>query len=1551
MVRHIGQSSSSTFVVGAVFLALFLLLTLAVVESKKSSSSSPRNNVHRKYVDVDAIMHAAKQKVSTSNNKKKKNNNYVKVNCPPGKSLLYRFRATTLIGNRGLVNSRKGTAGNAETLMYGKMILTCPSQSTTKKALQISGQDSDRKKNVVLVTFLNGFFAQYQGRSRGLSGRKYRRLMTSTDITKELNQYPMLFVQSTSGHIQSLVFRQSESRYMRAIKKGLLRLLTTETRKKARSQTDGFGGKYYKNYEKRFTRGKFTKTRRSLRIYQRFSHDDFISTMPVSKRHLHYDASHLVRVSLKKHVPTHASMKIKLTFGPSSDIPRHYAFEAFEKLTKESKRDKNPEPHSASELETLFIGSINLEEIRKTRGSFDGKIQETIVNLEKNGRGAKLGSEFAFENSFSVNKFDRKATLSLKRKQFSPRFFRTLLNGVKQDPSLSRESNQVLTALAKYSKLHPIKSADILLAEISKGIKTLNTNKLDRTSKTALKNYLESIQNLCATVKSSRVQEKLIQLSTMHPYLTSNYVYASIVIAYPTESVFSLLKTLKSQGIKAFARGGSKKYKIDDDYNNEVKENAFMAYADLANRLRDVRLQRMIVKEIVTRIGKSKDLTELTTNFHALNNAGKGVQVEILYMFLADDRVPDSIKVLIVENLKKRLRDEKSVDDMIHEILGSTGYSPLVKASLINAQSERELHLRRGTSIKHVYRVHKRSKNEEISTAAKNYLYTCGTHESGEALAKAMGLKRKKQRNNRRRRSSLTYGLVGRSLLSHEDLELLDNFESMEQKNVLFIRFFRRIGNAFRRAFQRVGHAFRRVGHAFRKVGSHLRQIAHRVGRGIVRIAKTVAKGVVKAVNWLKDKILAAINAVKKIVEKIKYYFSAAKFENQKACMQVSVNPNDQLCLYQSNMINFVRKQGDLSTIKKAKHFSFEKLLGTNAVHMYLGFLVYAGATFECSTERTSFDFVLIAKANMYAKLFKKQFIVIDAAGELTKRPDEPINDNIFVKVFETTFINKRFVPDRIREIIEACFSETKPLVEKRFPKLIDWSYQFQIGPVPVHFNFNVGLNMGVELRYGVCVERLEASVSVEPYISLSVTGSANVGIPVAKVGVYLRATITYRIIPRLAFEKCNLCAMLQHKLDGIEFSVGLTASLMKWSKEWSFFRTQTKAFVKTLFEKCIGAGGYKPSDNDSKKLELSKTPVNNDQQQQQESNAQQPQQQGGETQQSPNAPPTNPPGYQEPDPGVTNGKVDSPQELTKVAQEKGLGNWVKKTTKYKPLFGPHALRIPLNGNSIVPPKPGRQTLKAPVTVQQEKVWSSEFLTKHVPKEVIANVGIEKLRHLPSEYFHLKMEDRAKIPNTILDLPPKDFKRFIAHLPSRYNKDTSLVIPENAYTKVWSKEVLQKRLPKQIVQKVPIEYLRHLPEEVLQVRQRILSKVPVAIYEQSPSAVVAFICKNYKRLCKRLLETVKADTGMDIKSEVQQAQQKLQEQQHAQQQQSQQQQANNTAQQAPESVPQQQSPAVVPTREPQQEVTGNGQRHHSIRTPYGRIHLDINVNVNKKPQK
>ena len=870
-----------------------------------------------------------------------------------------------------------------------------------------------------------------------------------------------------------------------------------------------------------------------------------------------------------------------------------------------------------------------------------------------------------------------------------------------------------------------------------------------------------------------------------------------------------------------------------------------------------------------------------------MNNAGRAVQVELLYAFIADDRVPDAIKILIVENLKKRLRDETQVDDMIHSLLSSTGYTPVVKASLINAQTEREKHLKKGSSTKQFAYFHKKFKNEEIRSAIKDYLYTCGSQQCGDELARAMRLKKKSQKQVRPKRKSTRVGLVGRSLLSSEDMELLETFENVEQNTLFFRRLaraFRRVGSHFRRIGSRIRSHFRRIGARLRGIGRKIGGALRRVAKGIAKVAKKVAKGVMKAVNWLKEKIEAALNAVKKIIAKIKYYFSAAKFENQQACMPAN-KKGEQLCLYNTDMVNFVRKQGDLSTIDKSKQFVFEKLLGTNAVNMYTGFLVYAGASFQCSAEKTGFDFVLFARAEMTAKLFKKQLTVVAASAEFSKRPDDPVNDNVYVKVFQTVFINKQFVPEKIRKFLELCFSETKPLIEKRFPKLVDLNYQFQIGPVPITFNFNVALNMGVELRYGLCISKLEASTSVEPYVSLSVTGSAGVGIPVAKAGIYLKATITYRIVPRLAFEHCNLCASLQHKLEGITFDVGMTVKLFTFKKEWKFFRQQTKGYVKTLFEKCIGAGGYKPSDNDNTKLTFTsqKSSDSTDQQTPQDAS-----------------------GYQD-TPVEPSGPVANHEELTNIAEQKGLGTWAKKTSGYKPLFGPNAQNIPLTG--LKPQEPSRQALHAPVTQQEDKVWSTEFLKEHVPQKVLESIDIEKLRRLPLAYFQLKMEDREKLPNDVLLLSPADFDKFIQHLPGRYMKDTSIVLPPYAYTKVWSSEVLQKRLPANVFKNVPIQYLRHLPEEILQISKRVLGEVPYATYKQGEGAIVGWICAKYNHLCARLKKLFKADgTSINIVSP----------------------QSNNNTSKRPAHVQSAQS-------------ASRGRRRR-------RVYIDVNVNVNNKAQ-
>ncbi|KAG2391824.1 hypothetical protein C9374_013309 [Naegleria lovaniensis] len=1350
------------------------------------------------------------------------------VSCPLDKSLVYKFKTTTLVGARGsdhketsTTHDRKGKAGNAETVISGQLVLTCFGSTSPEN-------------NIMLVSFRNTIFAQYQGLNKGM---KYRKLITRSDLTEKLNKNVMIVVQSKSAHIHKLIFHKSESRYVRSVKKGILRLLTTETRRKSRPQTDGFGGKYFKDYQRRMIKGKNSR-RNLLSITQKYSHDDFISALPLDKRQIHYEGKHVVLLNLKKHVIQKGKMTVKMEFGVRKHP--HVAFKKFEKLTKNYKRDKTPStaPDAASaDLETFYFGSIKLERVQNSVSSKQDKaLEEAVKNLRQNGKQSSIGNEFEFENTFSVTKQDRREMKKLQRKSFSSKTFKNMLKSVKQTPaSISVDMNKKLDVLAKYGQKYAVKAGKILLSEIKKGVSELN--KSSGSKKDQVKSYMESLQSLVASIKSSSIQNRLVSLSSSHPMLANNYIYASIVIPLPTNAVYSFLKSLKNRGIK----GLGKKSKEEKD---QIKMNAFMAYADLASRLKDKKLQADIVKEILSRISSSKTATELETYVHALNNAGKAVDPRILFAFLNSKSVADSIKILLARNLEKRLQDDNNVDQLVNAILESNigNTSPRVKAAVINAQAVREKHLRSGASVVHASRLHHRTRNEELKSAIKNYLFTVGSERAGKELAKTMKVTKKRGARKHHKRNKAT-------LLSLDDMQALDDAQNVlgrrgrsgrprlarkaTAKSATKAVTSKKRGSAARRTTVRKAvksktaskaraKASSRAGR--RKVGSKIKSAFKKVGQKIGNAAKTVGRGLKKAANWVKEKAMAAINAVKRLVERLKEKFGTAKFENQQACLPASATEGDQICLYNPDMIDFVRRQGDLSTIQKAKHFSFEKLVGSNSINLYCGALFYSGTTFVCNQDQKYFDFVLMGRVDVEANLFKKKVVLLEISAELAKRPQQPVNDKIFLKVFQTTFLNTHILPAKIRQMIDVCMSDSKPLFEKNFPKLVDVERAFQVGPVPVTFHINVALTTKVEFVYGICVDKLEASASLEPFVSISVSGSANIGIPVARAGVYVKGHFSYRLIPKLAFENCKLCVSLSHRVDDLGFEVGLNVKVVKWTKFWKLYGLLGTPYSKTLFEKCLalttGGGAVRAisgnsHQNDSPDVNLITATS--------EGSTSTPDNQGHH--------------------------IITPTEL-----RKNHIDVASTATDYKPFFGPHATKLPAENE---PSNEGsneveKESLRAPVESSKDSVWSSDFLKSHVSKDLLNKVGVENMRRLPLEYFELNRQDREKIPTDVYSLPPSDIKSYIKRLPRRYHKQEHVEIDQKSFSKVWSREVLERRLPSSVMEKVPIQYLRHLPDEVLRIRRRVLEEIPVEDFKGGKAGITNWICHHYEDLCLSL---------------------------------------------------------------------------------------------------
>ena len=108
-------------------------------------------------------------------------------------------------------------------------------------------------------------------------------------------------------------------------------------------------------------------------------------------------------------------------------------------------------------------------------------------------------------------------------------------------------------------------------------------------------------------------------------------------------------------------------------------------------------------------------------------------------------------------------------------------------------------------------------------------------------------------------------------------------------------------------------------------------------------------------------------------------------------------------------------------------------------------------------------------------------------------------------------------------------------------------------------------------MKYAYCLNSFSASLSLEPTLVADITGSADVGIPLAKATVAISASATTRGIPELSFSSCNLCATLSYKLESANFEATLKGKVAVWEKSWTLYTyTLPIAYSKQLYQQCV---------------------------------------------------------------------------------------------------------------------------------------------------------------------------------------------------------------------------------------------------------------------------------------------------------------------------------------------------------------------------------------------
>ncbi|KAF0980400.1 hypothetical protein FDP41_013614 [Naegleria fowleri] len=1024
------------------------------------------------------MMISATTPTITSPNNNNKNastlpTNTISITCPTDNEMVYHFKSSTLLGTQphlqNVASIKKGSA--QENTLMGQMTLTCA---------------GTKKKNLVLVTFPSAQFLQFQGvkkygnmnkkdvefwfgkknhkfteattLSKHVSNgfgkpqvRKYRILNKRQNLATVMNKYPTAVVRGSNGQITQMIFHKEEPKWVKNVKKGILRMITTETNKAARNQTDGFGGKYAQKYNKKM------KKNQKVIISQSFTHKDF-KKIPLQKKHLNYEGSHIVTVNNKKGLITKALYGTRISLGKREFAP---IFQTFEK--KYGKKQKFTNKSGKEQIQALHVGSIVLKKIKKQNKVNVPKIVSTFFDV-KNGS-VVIKPAFIVEKTFGITKADKKDIRKMVKKQFKPVKLIKMLKTIEKNYKPSPEMNKKLTKVVEMVRKNPIKAAKILIKNLERGVEKLNKFLSSNEKVKSLIPFLESIQTLIATINSTKIQDTLVEVSKTHPVLTKNYIYSSVFVKNPTKEVHKFVKSM-----------------ADSD------ENAFLAYADLADRLQDKTLIDEIVSEILRKMTSASSADKFISACHALNNAGRGVPLSIIKHLILSESIPSNIKTLITDNLKKRMNDSK-VDDLIHFLVNHKKLSANVIASLISCQTAREGLHKNGTSVYHFSKLLKNNKNDLIKQAIHTYLYTIGTKEAADAM------------------------------------------EMSFQEEV----------NAFTNA--------------------------HELTQAAPNSQPTSGEeppATWEPVSVDADEETKARNKVEEVAYKIKSIFSAANWDGAQASC-VPASRTEKICVYNTEMMNFINKQGDLSNMAKAKYFSYESKFGTQGVNLYTGFLVYGGANFQC-TKESAFDVVFFGRAAAEANIFDSTYPVASAYVELNNRSPNSINNRVYVKLFTTTFVDQPFLPS-----FSTCNSETKNILTKTIPSLFKTSYTMAIGPVPITFSLGAGLTYGVDFKYGYCLNSFSASISLEPTVTIDITGSADIGIPLAKASIQLKASSTSRGIPQLSFESCNLCATMKFNQEAASFSAVLYGKVALWEKSWTLYQYNLpQTYSKTLYEQCV---------------------------------------------------------------------------------------------------------------------------------------------------------------------------------------------------------------------------------------------------------------------------------------------------------------------------------------------------------------------------------------------
>lgn len=337
--------------------------------------------------------------------------------------------------------------------------------------------------------------------------------------------------------------------------------------------------------------------------------------------------------------------------------------------------------------------------------------------------------------------------------------------------------------------------------------------------------------------------------------------------------------------------------------------------------------------------------------------------------------------------------------------------------------------------------------------------------------------------------------------------------------------------------------------------------------------------------NVLKNHDVGNTLGMQNIKKSLENSFKKSALTGKIECQKVSQKKS--MCLYDTDMISFVRHQGELNDLKDiefAVQGISESMHGVEIFNFYVGFIAYSGASMSCSKSRL--DVVSFSRSEMKARVFGNRLPIISGEIELTKRKFGNLHDRVYLNVLGNVMFDRPFLPDKARENSIYCKPLRMTILKPTSKKLFRFTKTIVIKVVPITFRFSLSGSFGIDLVIIACPSRLTLTGSIEPYFSIGVSGGAAVGVSGFNTGYVVEFTSGYRIKPGFGTSNCNLCAVLDHEIR--PFKMKFIHSTQVVAKlDFDLFDIKYPTIHGNLFTKCI----FDPKQRPFKPLEVIQSP------------------------------------------------------------------------------------------------------------------------------------------------------------------------------------------------------------------------------------------------------------------------------------------------------------------------------------------------------------------------